>query len=171
MKKKVSMVILLILLVTIILFVIFVKKPISINEKMLAEENHMESAWDFNQNLNIGWNLGMSLSANINYPEIITYNIIVNNQKSQEFKTKETNTFLIEYATSNDFKIEFNIPYSNLDGILYWTLDKVLLDNDVIFLDKTYETEVIDGKAFVELENINQENYHKIEIKSNFFTK
>ena len=95
----------------------------------------------------------------------ITYNIIVNNQKSQEFKSKETNTFLIEYATSNDFKIEFNIPYSNLDGILYWTLDKVLLDNDVIFLDKTYETEVIDGKIFVELENINQENYHKIEIK------
>lgn len=165
MKKKVSMVILFILFLSIVVFLFFLQKPITINKKMLSEENHMESAWDFNQNLNIGWNLGMSLSANINYPEIITYNLIVNNQKSQEFKSKETNKLIIDNVASNDFKIEFNIPYSNLDGILYWTLDTLLLDNDVIYLDKTYETEVTDGKAFLEIENIDKENYHEIEIK------
>lgn len=165
MKKKVSMVILFILFLSIIVFFIIVKKPITINEKMLSEENHMESAWDFSQNLNIGWNLGMSLSANINYPEIITYNIIVNNQKSQELKSKQTNTFIIENSTSNDFKIEFNIPYSNLDGILYWTLDALLLDNNVIYYDKNYESEVVDGKVVVELGNLNKKIYHEIEIK------
>ena len=71
MKKKVFFIILFIVLFTMIILFFFNKKPITVNKQMLKEENHMESAWDFNQNLNIGWNLGMSLSANINYPEII----------------------------------------------------------------------------------------------------
>lgn len=141
------------------------KKTITVNKQMLMEENHMESAWDFNQNLNIGWNLGMSLSANINYPKLITYNVMVDNQKSKEFKSKETNLFVIENKTSSDLKIEFNIPYSNLDGILYWTLDELCFDNKVIFHNKNYETEVIDGKTFVELENIDKKDYYEIEIK------
>ena len=44
---------------------------------------------------------------------------------------KGENLFVIENKTSSDLKIEFNIPYSNLDGILYWSLDKnwmLLLD-------------------------------------------
>ena len=81
MKKKISVTVLLVSLITICLFIILSKKSISISKEMLKEENHMESAWDFNQNLNIGWNLGMSLSANIKYPEIISYNIIVDSQK------------------------------------------------------------------------------------------
>ena len=167
MKKKVSIIILFILVFTIIIFFFIGKKPITVNKQMLMEENHMESAWDFNQNLNIGWNLGMSLSASINYPEIITYNIIVNNQKSEEFKSKETNVFLIENEICDNFKIEFNIPYSNLDGILYWTLDELLIDNNVIYCNKSYETEVNNGKAFIEVENIEKIIYHEIEIKIN----
>lgn len=165
MKKKVFFVILFILFFTIIIFYFIDNKPININKKMLSEENYMESAWDFNQNLNIGWNLGMSLSANIQYPEVITYNVIVNNQNFKDFKSKESNTFLIENGIVNNFKIEFNIPYSNLDGILYWTLDELSIDNNIIYCDKSYETEVICGKALVELENINIIGYHEIKIK------
>lgn len=165
MKKKVSIIILFILLFTIIILYFLNNKPITVNKQMLKEENHMESAWDFSRNLNIGWNLGMSLSASINYPELISYNVIVNDQKSQDFKTKKTNTFIIENGIVNNFKIEFNIPYSNLDGILYWNLDELSIDNNVIYHDKSYETEVSCGKAFMELDNINIIDYHEIEIK------
>jgi hypothetical protein len=165
MKKKVSIIILFILVFTVIIFFFMDKKPITVNKQMLMEENHMESAWDFNQNLNIGWNLGMSLSANIKYSEIITYNVIVNNKKFKDFKSKETNSFFIENEIANSFNIEFNIPYSNLDGILYWNLDEVSIDKNVIFCDKSYETKVVCGKAFIELENIDIIGYHEIEIK------
>ena len=165
MKKKISVIVLLVSLITICLFIILSKKSITINKEMLKEENHMESAWDFNQNLNIGWNLGMSLSANIKYPEIISYNIIVDEQKSQEFKSKESNLFVIENNANNNLKIEFNVPYSNLDGILYWTLDELLLGSSVIYTSKTFETKVSGGKAFCVLENIGQTDYQEIKIK------
>lgn len=172
MKKKVTIIILFILLFTIFIFFFINRKPITINKQMLMEENHMESAWDFSQNLNIGWNLGMSLSANIKYPEIITYKVIYNNQKSHEFKTKETNVFLIENEICNNFKIEFNIPYSNLDGILYWNLDELSIDNNVIYNNQSFETKVVCGKTSVELENIDFVNYSEIKIKitiNNFY--
>ena len=165
MKRKVSIIILFILVFTVIIFFFMDKKPITVNKQMLMEENHMESAWDFKQNLNIGWNLGMSLSANIKYSEIITYNVIVNNKKFKDFKSKETNSFFVESEIANSLNIEFNIPYSNLDGILYWNLDEVSIDKNVIFCDKSYETKVVCGKAFIELEKIDIIGYHEIEIK------
>jgi hypothetical protein len=72
MKRKIF--ILLVIISIIVLTILFINnKSIHISKKMLQEESNMESAWDFKENLNIGWNLGMSLSANIKYPQLKLY--------------------------------------------------------------------------------------------------
>ena len=72
MRKKIF--VLLVIISIIVLTILFINnKSIHISKKMLQEENNMESVWDFKQNLNIGWNLGMSLSVNIKYLQLKLY--------------------------------------------------------------------------------------------------
>ena len=74
-------------------------KSIHVSKKMLQEENNMESAWDFKENLNIGWNLGMSLSANIKYQELIKYKLVIDENESNQFETFHENIY-----TLNEYK-------------------------------------------------------------------
>ena len=99
MKKKIF--VLLVIISIIVLTILFINnKSIHISKKMLQEENNMESAWDFKENLNIGWNLGMSLSANIKYPELIKYKLVVDENESNQFETSHENIYTLNKKTS-----------------------------------------------------------------------
>lgn len=165
MKKKISIIVLLILSITFITLFVIVKKTITVNKNMLSEENHMESAWDFKQNLNIGWNLGMSLSTNIKYSQLITYSVIINDEKFGDFKPELLNSFNVDNYTNDDLKIEFNIPYTNLDGILYWSLDELKINNNIICQKTKFETKVNNGKAIEIISNLDYKKNHKVEIR------
>ena len=152
MKKKIF--ILLTLICIVLSTILFVKnKSIHISKKMLQEENNMESAWDFKENLNIGWNLGMSLSANIKYPELIKYKLVIDENESNQFETSHENIYTLNKKTNSKLKIIFDIPYSNLDGTLYWTIEKLMLDNTIIYVNEEFESIVEDGKLYIEIDN------------------
>lgn len=163
MKKKIY--ILLTLICIILSTILFVKnKSIHISKKMLKEENNMESVWDFKENLNIGWNLGMSLSANIPYPNLIKYKIVINDNESDIMNTSCDNTYTLNKKTSDSLKIIFDIPYSNLDGTLYWTIEKLMFDNTIIYTNEEFESTVEDGKLSIEIDNTKKINYDTIKI-------
>lgn len=143
---------------------IFRDKSIKIIDEMLEEETDMESAWDFKQNLNIGWNLGMSLSANINYPNIIQYRVLVNNYESELLSLNNIHEISLNTYINNKPLIEFDIPYSTLDGILYWTIETLAFDNKTAISNKTFASNVEKGKVSVLLDNIDISFYKNIEI-------
>ena len=163
MKKKIF--VLLVIISIIVLTILFINnKSIHISKKMLQEENNMESAWDFKENLNIGWNLGMSLSANIKYPELIKYKLVVDENESNQFETSHENIYTLNKKTNSKLKIIFDIPYSNLDGTLYWTIEKLMFNNTIIYLNEEFESIVEDGKLYIEIDNNKEISYDTIQI-------
>ena len=163
MKKKIF--VLLVIISIIVLTILFINnKSIHISKKMLQEENNMESAWDFKENLNIGWNLGMSLSANIQYPELIKYKLVVDENESNQFEPLCENIYTLNKKTNSKLKIVFDIPYSNLDGTLYWTIEKLMFDNTIICMNKEFESIVEDGKLYIEIDNTKEISYDTIQI-------
>ena len=163
MKKKIF--VLLVIISIIVLTILFINnKSIYISKKMLQEENNMESAWDFKENLNIGWNLGMSLSANIKYQELIKYKLVIDENESNQFETSHENIYTLNKKTNSKLRIIFDIPYSNLDGTLYWTIEKLMLDNTIIYLNEDFESIVEDGKLYIEIDNNKEISYDTIQI-------
>ena len=139
-------------------------KSIRITDEMLEEETDMESAWDFKQNLNIGWNLGMSFSSNIKYPEIIKYYVEIDNVKTDLLDPLKVNTINLTTKTKSSPTLIFDIPYTTLDGILTWSIEYLSFNNHEVVVNKLFESEVIDGKISVCLDNYNSLYYQDLSV-------
>lgn len=142
-----------------------INSQIKITEEMLEEETEMESAWDFYQNLNIGWNLGMSFSANIKYKEIIKYNIVVGDIETEAVECGCINNFNFNEPLNNVIQIVFDIPYTTLDGTLCWYIDELKLDENVVLLNRKYESNVENGNLIVELVDLDYNEFSEVTIK------
>lgn len=164
MKKKIIILILSIVFCCSI-YLNRLNSPIKITEEMLEEETEMESAWDFYQNLNIGWNLGMSFSANIKYKEIIKYKIVFDDYESDMMECGNTNEIRLEKPSNKIIQIAFDIPYSSLDGTLYWSIDELTLDEKIVLLNRKYESYVEEGKLIVDLVDLDYNEFREITIK------
>lgn len=172
MKKKIFTTAIFIVLLIILLFIsitIFQDKSIHISKEMKEEEGTIESAWDFQENLKIGWNLGMSLSANIPYPKIIKYKLIIedndnNCEESELFICEEKNKYYSNIKSLRNLKIEFDIPYTNLDGTLSWEITELLINNKNVDINKQYVSRVEKGKLIVTLDTINISYINQIDI-------
>ena len=175
MKIKVLIVTCLLIVISLSGLIIINNKSIYVTKQMYFENGEIESAWDFKKNLKIGWNLGMSFAANINYPDIIKYKIIVNNEKDTEtsdlFECDINNKFNVDMNFVKTIVLEFDIPYSYLDGILYWEIKHLSFDNKIVYLNKEYESFVKDGKleVLINTNNVVDIKDINIQIKINKF--
>ncbi len=142
----------------------FRDRSIQITDEMLVEETEMESAWDFKQNLNIGWNLGMSFSSNIKYPEIIKYYVEIDNVKTDLLDPLKVNTINLTNKTKSSPTLIFDIPYTALDGILTWSIEYLSFNNQEVVVNKLFESEVIDGKVSVCLDNYTSLYYQDLSV-------
>lgn len=176
MKKKLLITFILGITIIFIYIILIQNRKIYITNEMKAEEGTIESAWDFKENLKIGWNLGMSLSANIPYPKNIKYKLILedednNKRESNLFSCDLKNNYEITFKKINNLKIEFDIPYTTLDGTLNWEIKELIINNEKIYINKQYINKVEQGKIIVPLEinPFNDINKIDINIKINKF--
>ena len=134
MKKKLLITFILGITIIFIYIILIQDRKIYITNEMKAEEGTIESAWDFKENLKIGWNLGMSLSANIPYPKNIKYKLILEDEDNNKrelnlFSCDLKNNYEITFKKLNNLKIEFDIPYTTLDGTLNWEIKELIINN------------------------------------------
>lgn len=168
MKKKLLITFILSISLIFIYIILIQDRKLYITSKMRSEEGTIESAWDFKENLKIGWNLGMSLSANIPYPKIIKYKLILeednNTFESNLFSCDVKNTYNINLEKLNNLKIEFDIPYTTLNGTLDWQITELVINNKNIYLNKQCINKVEQGKLIVPLEINSLIDINKLDI-------
>ena len=169
MKIKILIVTCLIIVISLFGLIIINNKSIYVTKQMYFENGEIESAWDFKKNLKIGWNLGMSFSANINYPDIIKYKIIVNNEKDMKtsdlFECDINNKFNADMNFVKTIVLEFDIPYTYLDGVLYWEIENLSFNNKIVYYIKEYQSVVKDGKLEVSINTNNVIDIKDINIQ------